>query len=1244
MTKRILCALLTLIMLMSLVPMGAISASAAATSMSEAGITVLKKLEIFRSTCSQDGQTNHWSIGYGTTCDEDHVDENGNPVAPHEITEREADIAFRAALDAVEDKVVSFASINGLSLTQGQFDALVSFTYNCGTAWMNGTGLLKTAVVNGYTGNDFLNAICVWDTVQGTPAVEARRMIEANMYLNNSYSHIAPREYVEVTLNACGGHMTGAGTITQYIDTRLAEPINVTPVKNGYTFMGWYNAPQDAGNGVLVTNLTSAGTLYAYWQNDSDYTEVMYTMPVSEFTSRQAVANPWSYAEPVGTPLAADATVTVIKEYVDYDGHKWVQILEVEGGWFKVGAYTGDSGYGMDVIVTVTNTYVNIRSSSTIYSSTVRKARLGEKLRIVETKQGGDGYFWGRVMNNNGEIEGWVALVYTDYNEVVNQNPSNEENNTTDVIATAVIRCQNYINVRSGAGTHNAIVGSLADGTKVSIYEVTIVNNVKWGRTSLGWISLAYADVTMLTAYNTNSTKVDNFYGWIPEKAEFALRVDAGMTTDYVRTADGQLVILYRGNDVIVKEMKTVNGSVWAKVWRTEGGVTKEGWMEYQYIQVGEMDYIVAANSLNVYENTNGINVMETLPQGYEVTVVDVEFVQGVVWGKIYVGNVANHVTGWIELNSNVRRESTTTEDTSENMRSASIVGAQDVNVRKDPGLFGAKVTTVAYGTTVMVDTTSESKHSGGMWVKIYVGGEYLGWICTDYLEYIDVVGGTSSESNGEGAIVGTGIVTSSVGLAVRQGAGLGYPEVGRLSEGANVTVLEKKMSGGMIWGRINEGWICLSYVQMLTSGTTGEGVMGTVANTYGGLNIRASASTSSALVGKLLPGARVEIFEQKRVGNAMWGRISQGWVSMAYIALDSEDDFISGGNDSEIGSGSTITTSAAFTGTITTPVNVYLTAVVDGDNIACTMNHGDTVTVHELLTVQTVEEEDVEAEDGTLDTNITTTKTTFWARTNKGFIKDPANYIALNALEEQVYTVTGSDALNVRVAPGANSDLMDFKLAKGEQVIVTELQIVKSTVWGKVKTSVGEVGWASLSYMTKGAVSGDSGSTTPSVPENNTGNNTDSGNTTNPGFTPNGTPGFTPNGSTGSTSYKYTGKIIRSDGVKIRATASTNAAITTTMDKGDALVVYETTLAEGKVWGRCDAGWVYLYYVDLVPAGSSAIDARIVYNEGTAVYDSANNGNVIGTYSKMTIIDIYEQVGSWVRTESGWVHTDNLL
>ena len=90
--------------------------------------------------------------------------------------------------------------------------------------------------------------------------------------------------------------------------------------------------------------------------------------------------------------------------------------------------------------------------------------------------------------------------------------------------------------------------------------------------------------------------------------------------------------------------------------------------------------------------------------------------------------------------------------------------------------------------------------------------------------------------------------------------------------------------------------------------------------------------------------------------------------------------------------------------------------------------------------------------------------------------------------------------------------------------------------------------------------------------------------------------------------------------------------------------MIYETTISEGMAWGRCDAGWVYLYYVDLTPVGTTAVDARVVYQDNTPIYTDASCSQAAGTYVKMAVIDIYEVVGKMARTDLGWVNTDNLL
>ena len=102
MKKRIVCVLLTLIMLVSLVPVTALTASAASLKTSEAAITIMKKLAIFKSACYQVTGTNEFRIGYGTICSEKHKTtykdgkvQDSTDAGKHSITQAQADQALR---------------------------------------------------------------------------------------------------------------------------------------------------------------------------------------------------------------------------------------------------------------------------------------------------------------------------------------------------------------------------------------------------------------------------------------------------------------------------------------------------------------------------------------------------------------------------------------------------------------------------------------------------------------------------------------------------------------------------------------------------------------------------------------------------------------------------------------------------------------------------------------------------------------------------------------------------------------------------------------------------------------------------------------------------------------------------------------------------------------------------------------------------------------------------------------------
>jgi len=112
MSKRIVCVLLALIMLVGMIPAGVITASAASNrTVSENAIKFIKAWEGFKKNAYWDN--NQYSYGYGT------VAPNGLAT----ITQTEADKALRAELKTIDAKVNSFAAKHGKNFSQQQHDA-----------------------------------------------------------------------------------------------------------------------------------------------------------------------------------------------------------------------------------------------------------------------------------------------------------------------------------------------------------------------------------------------------------------------------------------------------------------------------------------------------------------------------------------------------------------------------------------------------------------------------------------------------------------------------------------------------------------------------------------------------------------------------------------------------------------------------------------------------------------------------------------------------------------------------------------------------------------------------------------------------------------------------------------------------------------------------------------------------------------------------------------------------------------
>ena len=118
MKKRIACLMLALVLIIGLIPVAAVTASAAATGVSEAGVRVIKDFVGFHRN-AYEISAGVYRVGYGTPA-----------VQNQTITEANADKLLRAELD----KLVKVINSLGIELVQKRFDALVWYSYSEGTA------------------------------------------------------------------------------------------------------------------------------------------------------------------------------------------------------------------------------------------------------------------------------------------------------------------------------------------------------------------------------------------------------------------------------------------------------------------------------------------------------------------------------------------------------------------------------------------------------------------------------------------------------------------------------------------------------------------------------------------------------------------------------------------------------------------------------------------------------------------------------------------------------------------------------------------------------------------------------------------------------------------------------------------------------------------------------------------------------------------------------------------------------
>lgn len=140
---------------------------------SDKGIALIKQFEGCKLTAYQDS-VGVWTIGYGWTKPVD-----GKPIrAGMTIKQETAERLLKTGLVSYESDVSRLVKVG---LTQGQFDALVSFTYNLGARSLSTSTLLRKLNAGDYAGaaNEFQR----WNKAGGKVLTGLTRRREAERAL-----------------------------------------------------------------------------------------------------------------------------------------------------------------------------------------------------------------------------------------------------------------------------------------------------------------------------------------------------------------------------------------------------------------------------------------------------------------------------------------------------------------------------------------------------------------------------------------------------------------------------------------------------------------------------------------------------------------------------------------------------------------------------------------------------------------------------------------------------------------------------------------------------------------------------------------------------------------------------------------------------------------------------------------------------------------------------------------------------
>ena len=736
--------ILAVVVLLGVMSAGTYSVSAeSALVTSEDCINVLKEEEGFSAKPYWD--YSQYTVGFCTKCPDDmltYYRENG-------ITEEEAEVLLKNHLASIElDINKRIVDGCGLSLEQNQFDALVLFSYNCGTGWVyDDNGTLNKALKNGAEDTEIIRALALWCNAGGQikDFLLRRRLSEANMFLNGEYSRTPPEHYSYVLYEANGG--TVSPRSQGYDSDKPVKPFSV-PTYTGYTFDGWYT---ERTGGTKVEELDASvkhAILYAHWLDAEGNPPVIEQIAVKVIVNTNDVnlrKGPGTNYTIVGTANIGDQLT--ITETASSGALNWGKF---DGGWICL-QYTDFDTASQESTTPPETTEpettepettepettepettqpettqpddtkpagqmgtvrvdgeLNVRSGPSTGYEKIGTLPNDTRVEILEKKTNGS-MIWGKTTH------GWISLDY-----VVLDSASGGTAQWTG----KVVNCTE-LRIRSGAGTNYTHIGNLSAGTQVEIFEKKANGSMEWGRISSGWISLDYVQLDSGTNDPVdNSTQTDNtgadvkWVGTVVNCSQLRIRSGAGISYSHVGN-------LPAGTRVEIYEKKANGATNWAKI--------DQGWISMDYVQLESEDgsgetvslsgVVTAEEFLRIRTGPGtSYSVAGYLNPGDKVQITQKRQNGSMTWGKIDKGWIS---LDYIRVDDGSGSDESTQKPDADNIKT---VTADCLRVRDEAGTSNPIVGYLYYGSKVEITETKDV--AGVTW-----GKTSQGWISMDYVK-----------------------------------------------------------------------------------------------------------------------------------------------------------------------------------------------------------------------------------------------------------------------------------------------------------------------------------------------------------------------------------------------------------------------------------------------------------------------------------------------------------------------------